>query len=337
MSRGTNLLGKIGWTLLAGLLSFSVTGLFEKALDVSVAEQLIVTILIGGVTLLVQYLADLERRSHETDRLRGEEIRNLRGFIQHGFESVDEATELMTEIDQSAGRRELLKQVIRRSGHITPAAPPLVQFLAESEMRRLAETLQALSDGHELFYDGEDREYLLALTRGTTGSLLAVSWATVNADKVSFEAGFWFSDLGARYLDLQRAAARRGVTIRRIFIIESPTLMTNPELRRILAMQRNAGISVRVSSDSEAAQDGGFSDFVIFDEQICYVTTPVTRQEAPGAPARLTTRLVLNQEFTRHRIERFEELWANPLPSVQLDLGDDGPAVIAGSEPLGPS
>ena len=94
----------------------------------------------------------------------------------------------------------------------------------------------------------------------------------MNADDVGFEAGFWFSDLGARYLDLQRAAVRRGVAVRRIFIIESPTLMTNPELRRILEMQRSTGVEVRLIDSSEAAQDGGLSDFVIFDEQIS--TTP---------------------------------------------------------------
>ncbi|MBU2664586.1 hypothetical protein KOI35_13870 [Actinoplanes bogorensis] len=334
MSRGTNLVGKISWTLLAGLLSFSITGLFEKALDISLAEQVIVTVLIGGVTLLVQYLAELERRNDEADRVRRDEIRELRGLVAQGFESVDEATELLAEIDQSAVRRELLKQVIRRSGHITPAAPPLVQFLAGSETRRLAETLQALSDGHELFYDGEDREYLLALTRGTNTSLLATSWATVNANDVGFEAGFWFSDLGARYLELQKAAVRRGVTIRRIFIIESPTLMTDPELRRILQMQRSAGVDVRLSDGSAAAQDGGLFDFVIFDEQICYDTTPVTRQGTPGAPWRLTTRMVLNEETARHRVERFEELWLNASPA---DLRENGPAVITAPEPLGPA
>jgi uncharacterized protein DUF6879 len=337
MAHGTNLLRKVAWTLLAGFLSFSVTGLLDNVLNVSIADQLIVTIMIGGVALMVQYLAEVERRLNEAERSQQAAAEDLRLLLQRGFESVDEATELMSKIDQSAIRRDLLKQVIRRSAHITPSVLPLVQFLADSETKRLSETLQSLSEGHEVFYDGEDREFMLALTRGIKRSLLATSWATSTAAAVEFEAGFWLTDLGARYLDLQRAAVRRGVDIRRIFILDSPTLMTDPELRRILALQRSAGVNVRLSDGSEAAQDGGLSDFVIFDEEVCYDTTPVTRLEAAGAPWRLTTRIVLDEDATRRRVERFSELWRNSLPLGQANVSENGSAVVTGSEPLGPA
>ncbi|GIF23643.1 hypothetical protein BJ973_004252 [Actinoplanes tereljensis] len=337
MAHGSNLLRKVAWTLLAGFLSFSVTGLLDKVLNVSLADQLIVTIVIGGVALMVQYLAEVERRLNEAERSQQAAVEELRRLLQRGFESVDEATELMGEIEQSAVRRDLLKQVIHRSAHITPTVLPLVQFLADSETKRLAETLQSLSDGHEVFYDGEDREFMLALTRGIKKSLLATSWATSTAAAVEFEAGFWLTDLGARYLDLQRAAVRRGVDIRRIFILDSPKLRADPDLRRILAMQRSAGIHVRLSDGSGVAQDGGLSDFVIFDEEVCYDTTPVTRREAPGAPWRLTTRIVLDEDTTRHRVERFSDLWENALPLDQADISQNGPAVITGPESLGPA
>ena len=337
MTHGTRLLRKIGWTLLTGFISFAGSGLLDKVLHVSLADQLILTIVIGGVTLLVQYLAEVEHRMDESDRLHREMIDDLRALVRSGFASVDEATELLTEIEQSTVRRDLLKQVIRRSAGITPAARPLVQSLAGSETKRLAETLQALADGHEVFYDGEDREYILALTRGTTRSLLATSWATINNKDVGFEAGFWLSDLGARYLDLQRVAVRRGVSIRRVFIVESPSLMDNPELSRILAMQRSAGIEVRLIDGSEAAQDGGLSDFVIFDEEVCYDTTPVTRSESPGAPWRLTTRLILNEETIRLRLERFDELWRKPLLEPRADARENGTPVLPGAETLGPA
>jgi len=337
MAHGTNLLRKVAWTLLAGFLSFSITGLFDKVLDVSLADQLIVTIVIGGVALMVQYLADVERRLNESDRSQQAAVDDLRRLLQRGFESVDEATELMSEIEQSAVRHDVLKQVIRRSGRITPSVLPLVQFLADSETKRLAETLQSLSEGHEVFYDGEDREFMLALTRGTRSSLLATSWATSTAAAVEFEAGFWLTDLGARYLDLQRTAVGRGVKIRRIFILDSPTLMTDPDLRRILAMQRSAHIEVRISDGSQAAQDGGLFDFVIFDEELCYDTTPVTRRGAAGAPWQLTTRIVLDEDTTRRRVERFNELWKRSLPLSEADVGENGPPVVPGPEALGPA
>jgi hypothetical protein len=280
---------------------------------------------------MVQYLAEVEHRLNESERVQHKAVEDLHHMLQRGFESVDEATELMTEIEQSSVRRDLLKQVIRRSAHLTPAASPLVQFLAGSEMKRLAETLQSLADGHEVYYDGEDREFLLALTRGTRKSLFATSWTTIN---MGFEAGFWLSDLGARYLDLQRAAVRRGVVIRRVFIVESLQLMIDPEVRQILAMQRSAGTEIRYVDGSEAALDGGLSDFVIFDEELCYDTTPVTRT---GAPWRLTTRIVLDEDTTRHRIERFNDLWNKALPLNQPDVGKDSTPMVTDTEPFGPA
>jgi hypothetical protein len=335
MTHGTTLRRKIGWTLLTGFVGFSGSELLDNWLGVSLADRLIITFVIGGVTLLVQYLADVEHRFDESDRLHRATIDDLRALIRNGFESVDEATELMTEIEQSAVRHDVLKQVIRSSAHITPAAPPLVQALAISETRRLAETLQSLSDGHEVFYDGEDREFILALTQGTTKSLYATSWLTTNAEDVGFEAGFWLTDLGARYLDLQRMALRRGVIIRRVFIVDSPTLMVNPELNRILAMQKSAGIDVRLLDGSEAAQDGGLSDYVIFDGQLCYDTTPVTRRG--GSAWRLTTRLILSEEVVRHRVEAFGELWANALPSGKPEVREDGASMYPGARTLGPA
>ncbi|WP_432841259.1 DUF6879 family protein [Dactylosporangium sp. CA-092794] len=337
MTHGTTLLRKIGWALLTGFVGFAGSALLDNVLRVTLADQLILTVVIGGVTLLAQYLVDVERRLDGSERAHRAAIADLRELIRRGFDGVSEATELMAEIEQSAVRRDLLKQVIRRSANVTAASPPLVRALAESETRRLAETLQSLSDGHELFYDGEDREFLLALARGITESVLATSWATVNADEVGFEAGFWLSDLGARYLDLQRVAVRRGVVIRRVFIVESPTLLNHPELSRILVMQRSAGIEVRLVDGGDVARDGALSDFVIFDGQICYDTTPVTRSEAPGASWRYTTRLVLDEEAVRYRIERFHELWASALPVSQPYLRQNGSPVVPGAEPLGPA
>jgi hypothetical protein len=172
---------------------------------------------------------------------------------------------------------------------------------------------------------------MLALTRGLRKSLLATSWTTIN---MGFEAGFWLSDLGARYLDLQRDAVRRGVKIRRVFIVESPELIFDPDVRHILAMQRSAGVDVRYIEGNEAGQDGGLSDFVIFDEQLCYDTTPVTR-EVPGAPWRLTTRIVLDEDTTRHRVDRFNELWRRASPLQQSGVGDNRTPVITNAESLG--
>ncbi|MGI5150175.1 hypothetical protein ACQEVC_28155 [Plantactinospora sp. CA-294935] len=125
MTRSTTLLRKIGWTLLTGFIGFAGSALLDEVLGVTLADQLIITIVIGGVTLLAQYLVDMERRFAAAEQLQTETTEGLRHMIQRGFESVDEATELMAELEQSAVRHELLKQVIRRSAHLTQAGPPL--------------------------------------------------------------------------------------------------------------------------------------------------------------------------------------------------------------------
>jgi hypothetical protein len=302
------LIRKIGWTALAGFITFGGSALLEDLLAVTRADQLVLTAIAGGMTLLVQYLSDFERRLSESENYFRRTLEEIHESMLQGFTGVNEATALMAELERSALPKESLKRAVRRTGLITSTTPPLVRGLADSEIERTSETLQSLADGHEVFYDGEDRELLLALTRRVTKSIKATSWATVSAHGVGFEAGFWLNDLGGRYLDLQRIALRRGVKIQRVFIFESPDLIHTPELRRILTMQQNAGVEVKVRG-GPIPPGGLVTDFVLFDDEISYDTTPVTRGEMSVAPWLLTTRLVLGEDIVRNRMLRFIELW----------------------------
>jgi hypothetical protein len=334
MTRGTTLLWKIWWTLLTGFIGFAGSAMLDDLLKATLADQLIIAIVLGGVTLLAQYLVDLERRFVESERIQAKATRDMQRVIRRGIESADEANRLLAELEQSTVRRGLLKQVIHRSENLTQAAPPLVQALATSETQRLAKTLQSLVDGQELFYDGEDREFLLALTDCASMSMLAVSWATIEADGVGFEGELWLSDLGARYLDLQRQALRRGVVIRRIFLLDAPTHETDPALMHIFATQRSAGIEVKLADGRDPGQDG--LSYVIFDEQICYNTMPM-RRAAPGAPYRVTTRMELNEERVRHRIGHFDGLWKNARHPSHLHVAGDASSQASSGQALGPA
>ncbi|WP_305785498.1 DUF6879 family protein [Symbioplanes lichenis] len=305
---------KIGWTLLTGFVGFTGSNVLDDVLEASLADQLIITVVAGGVALLVQYLLEVA----ESERAGRAEIAGLGDTVRRGFASVNEATELVAEIGRSAVDHDVLEALLHRAARITGDASPLVRLVAGSETRRLTETLQALAAGQEVFYDGEDREFLLTLARGTTRSLDAICWA-MNAQGEGSGTGFWLSDLGARYLDLQRAAVRRGVVVRRIFIVESAGLTPGTELSRIVAMQRSAGIQVRLlDRPEEAAQDGGVSDYLVFDGELGYVSTPVTRREVSAAPWQLTTRLLLDARIVGNREHRFAELWesAQAVPST---------------------
>lgn len=300
---------KIGWTVLSGFVAFSGSALFDQVLHISIAEQLVLTFITGGVTLLVQYLADFEKQLRQTQRQHRDVLSRLNVAISQGFAGVNEATALLDDIEQSALNKDSVKRAVRAAGLFTVSTGSLARAIAESEVDRLSDTLRALASGHELFYEGEDRELLLALTRKCTTSIMATSWATKSPHGMGFEAGFWLNDLGGRYLMLQRMALRRGVNIKRVFIYETPDLIESDAIQRILAMQQSAGIEVRTVGGGMVSPDGSIADFIVFDEQISYETTPVTRGETSTAPWLLTTRLAMEEETVRSRVVRYHDLW----------------------------
>jgi hypothetical protein len=301
-----SLLKKILWTGLGGLLAFSLSALVDDRLEVTIGDQLLLTAVAGGVTLLVQFLIDFERRLSGSETYQRESLEEMRDFVRGEFSTVNEATALMAEIKGSAIPEDSLTQTIRLAARFSKSVKPLLRDLADHEVVRLSENLKALSSGHELFYDGEDRELLLGLTRKARRSIAATSWATDSIHGAGFEGGFWLNDLGGRYLELQRAAIRRGVKIRRIFVYEKPELLQQEQFTLIKNMQVSAGIDVRILGGENPAD--GIYDIVLFDDELSYDTTPVTRGSS-AAPWLLTTRLVFDEGLIRERQLRFETLW----------------------------
>jgi hypothetical protein len=299
---GTPLLRKMAWTVLTGFIAFAGSALLDDVFHVSSADQILLTFITGGVTLIVQYLAEFEQKLRSFEVYERDVLTELGSTIRRSFAGVNEATDLHEEMERSTLNVDVLKQVIRRAGHFTNMTSPLVRRLADGEVERLAGTLQSLAGGHELFYDGEDREFLLGLTRRAQKSILATSWTTKDGP----EADFWFTDLAARYLDLQRTALRRGVEVKRVFIFESPELAHTARVQRILAVQRSVGVHYKVLGVGPLPSDGSIADFVIFDGEVSHDTAPVTRRDESGA---LTTRIVLDQEHVLNRMLRFQELW----------------------------
>jgi hypothetical protein len=312
---------KVGRTALAGFVAFAGSALLDNVLKVSLADQLVLTFITGGTALLIQYLVEFEQRLKAFENDERRIIGDLQETIRHGFAGVNEATELREEIESSALNHETLKHVIRRAGYFSELNSPLVLRVADNEVDRLAADLQALASGHELFYDGEDREYLLALTSQSRKSIMATAWTTAT----SLEAGFWLTDLGVRYLDLQRAALRRGVQIKRVFIVENPDVMRTDLVQRILSTQRTMGVEIRLLGVGPVPPDESIADFVLFDEEISHETAPVTRRGESGA---LITRLVLDPTFVQNRVLRFQELWETAVEArLGSDLREDRPPV----------
>jgi hypothetical protein len=167
--------------------------------------------------------------------------------------------------------------------------------------------MKGLSQRGEITYDGEDRDWLLALTRNAQASIDAFSFMAVDASGQDFDnGGLWASDLGQRYLEAQQKALDRRVTIRRIFLLDDPDGAHDPGLLRMCEIQQKLGISIRILDPLTLPgphRDWMFDfvmfdfvmfdfvmfDFVVFDSVISYESTPTPWAEEGTKPAVVST------------------------------------------------
>jgi hypothetical protein len=331
------LVRKFAVTAATGAATFIASAMLDNNFNVPLPDQLILSTIVGAVTLMAQLLIDFDGR---LDRLEGDTRKRLdamearqesvseqaRKDMNEQFERISSATRFFTLIEKSALRTDSLIKLVDRSGQINGTSPPLFRDLAHHEIERLSALIRALSIGHEVFYDGEDREWLLGLAHRVSASICATSLATVDAGSEGFEGGLWMNDLGNRYLDVQRDAVRRGVEIKRIFVFDKPEFEFDVNFTRIRQLQRDAGVQVRMLDSSTVPEHlkSKVFDFVLFDGVISYETDLATRMESGINPSVVTTRLILDEARVRQRAERFEELWAaaresdRPRPPLQV-------------------
>lgn len=269
------------------------------------------SLFVGGVAFVVQFLYEVEKRlagmanAYEMQSVKTEER------ICAEFKKISAATELFSAVEASALKTDAMTQLVRNSTRIE-SSPPLMFEFAQAEILRLSEMLKTVSEGADVTYEGEDRDWLLGLTNVTASTIDATSLTTVDAGGRGFvDGGLWISDLGQRYLDTQREAIKRGVVIRRIFIMDRPDLSTDPGFLEVCRQHSSIGISVRVLDPSREPElrRGSLFDFVIFDGVLSYQTTPASRIGDGAPPIIINTQLVTRKLAVLDRIQRFHDLW----------------------------
>jgi hypothetical protein len=180
----------------------------------------------------------------------------------------------------------------------------------------MAQFLKEICDGNA-FYLGEDRDWLLALTRCARNSIDATSLPGVDGRAQGFEGGFWDTDLGNRYLEYQKEAVGRGVKIRRVFVLEDPATAADDSFRRMCRRHADIQIEVRVLEPEaipSPLHDLRF-DFILFDGAVSYQVTPATRVPHPVVrPHIVNTTLVLRPDLLSRNRAHFEALWAAAEP-----------------------
>jgi hypothetical protein len=289
-------------TALLTVASGGITFLVTNGLDQPQAICIILSILIGGIALMVRFLVDFEKRLAGVEEIEREGMADMKKLVGDAFSEISEATALFGLIEASALQTDLVTQLVRNSTSISPDSPPIVYKFVQAKIKEMSDFLKQLAEGGTVTYYGEDRDWLLGLTRTATTSVDAISLAAVDHD-------LWHSEIGQRYLDAQRRAARDGRRVRRIFVLESPDMEHDPELRRAYEEQREMLIEVRLLDRLAVPPplQVQVRDLILFDDILAYETTPTTTDPSKAQVAE--TRLVLTDSRVKECSQLFRELW----------------------------
>jgi len=274
---------------------------------------LTLAVFLGGVVLVVQFLLDFETAQTAALTAQQANVEILRRSVVESLALVEGAHRLLTTVDQSALDRtpedvRPVTELVRALATFEPSAPLLNQVAIE-EVRALTSLLHGLREG-SASYPGEDRDWLLALTRSTTKRISATSTAAVDGGERSFADGFWRTELARSYLQAQREAVQRGVEVRRVFILSRANSLNNSDFLATCEEQRDAGIIVKtivVPSVGDSTWTTTFRDFILFDDAVSY--EPELSRAPRSQPSIVNTHLRVDQVRVDERQALFEEIW----------------------------
>ncbi|MER6355594.1 DUF6879 family protein [Streptomyces sp. NPDC001634] len=258
--------------------------------------QLTVAVVLGGAALIIQYLVDFEQRLNSMEHSLAQHQSEMRTAVETAFAGISEATELFSEVDRSVLRSDGVARLARAYTHVGRQESQLVKDFAQEEIGHLASMMESLSNG-SADCPGEEHAWLIALTSCTKGTLDATS-TLVDRD-------FWSSEPANRYLKAQEEACKRGVTVRRLFLVKEPSERTE-ELEKLCQSHRDLGIDARIAVRSQLPQRARLTptnDFIVFDGQLCYEIEP----DVDVVPAK--TLLKMTRGHVDERTRRFNVLW----------------------------
>jgi hypothetical protein len=298
---------KIGLPLLIGLIALVAA----EVGGLPGGNSLALAAVLAFGSALVLFIVDTEMRISAVDERMAE-----------GFAKMGRSTELPAMTDRSILDSVLLADLLHTARQSDEWVNPLLQRLARREMKRVTAFVRQLPAGCEITYEGEDRDWLLGLTREAERSIDAISLSAVDAGRHGLDGGLWTSDLGIRYLDLQREAIARKVLIRRLFVFEDAEIAREETFQKVTQVQRDVGVEVRML-DHQNIPDWMRSiifDFIVFDGNVSYETTPATQLAVGQTRAGLLRTLIAPVPARVHELEeRFELLWDAADPDRKIE------------------
>ncbi|QOV38451.1 hypothetical protein IM697_08770 [Streptomyces ferrugineus] len=262
---------------LAGAATFVLSGLLNQE-DDNLWEWTM-SIVLGCAVLIVQYLVAFGERFEKVDRR---------------FNEILAATTLFSQVDGSVLRSDEVTRLVLGYTKVRESGGDIAQAFAEKELGRLAKMMEGLGSG-SADCPGENHEWLIDITDCVK--------MTLDATSTSVDREFWTSGPAERYLAAQeKAIKRRGVEIRRLFVVRDANEVT-PELEALCESHRRRGIEARIAVRSPESNPK-VNDFIIFDGELCYETQPDLESNPDG------TLLRAEPEHVEDRVTQFTELWA---------------------------
>ncbi|WP_199844515.1 DUF6879 family protein [Streptomyces sp. DSM 15324] len=246
--------------------------------------QLVLSVLCGGIVLIVQFLVSFVNQMHA-----------VKVSVDQRFADIGKATKLFNEVEKL--RDDGVPRLAENATKVVSGGPRILQDFANEEINRLAGVMEDLTS-LSAETPGENHDWLMTLTRCTRHSIDAISTTVV-------DDGFWSTEPANRYLTAQHEAiVERGITVRRLFIVKERG--ERAALAPICEEQRDLRIQVRVVALDQLPahhRRGNMIDFIVFDQALSYEIHP----DQLGLNSR--TAVNARRELVQPLVRRFEQLW----------------------------
>ncbi|WP_327002061.1 hypothetical protein OHA72_44120 [Dactylosporangium sp. NBC_01737] len=279
---------KIVITAVAGGLTYLLTNTTDQP-DI---WQLTMSIFVGGVVFVVQFLIDAAEQSRRTAEL---------------VARIHEGATLLAESEGVLGS-DSLTRLVKAAGGLDRREGLQLRF-AEQQVEDLATLFNGLKAGRAS-HEGEHPDWLLGLTDRVSVSIDATSLTSFSEYQGYVDEGaFWESELGLRYLARQRRAIERNVRIRRLFVLTDNDV-DDARVAGLLEPHRKIGVETRVLPLPQVDPLVAVADFIIFDQKICYEfqTSRAARENTRFMLE--TVALMVGDQHLQLRRRDFEALWA---------------------------
>lgn len=303
-------------------LAFGGAGLVTGLLGGDkVAESVTTAAIFGGLSFAAAEIIGFKNEHAQFRNEMSQTIERLNSTVRHEavthrqnsaemVQILARATNLVSGRQNFATLDGLVLDLAESVAAMDQDAPPLAQAMVIEHVLRAVQCATGPGTG-EIVYPGEDRHMLLALAGAAQDGIDAVS------PVFGESPDFWGSEFGVRYLELQRRIiAERNVRVRRVFVVDNRSQLTDAVIVAQIADHAALGIDARILSPEDAPPTlrRRVTNFAVFDGCLSYEMTSSTRFGGSTMPLPTQTTVIFAVETVAARQADFQRLWEVAAP-----------------------